>query len=89
MSKLKELIEELCPNGVEYKPLWKVTIWDKKFNGVDKSKQIKVISYKYYLSSDFAKVERKNGNIKYICTGIFRRRKIHNRRISGRLSFRR
>lgn len=70
MSKLKELIEELCPNGVEYKPLWKVTIWDKKFNGVDKSKQIKVISYKYYLSSDFAKVERKNGNIKYICTGI-------------------
>ena len=70
MSKLNKLIEELCPDGVEYKPLWKVTIWDKKFSGVDKSKQIKVISYKYYLSTDFAKVERKNGNIKYISTGI-------------------
>lgn len=70
MSKLGELIDKLCPDGVEYKALWELTIWDKKFNGVDKSKQRKIISYKYYLSTDFAKVERKNGNIKYISTGI-------------------
>lgn len=70
MNKLNDLIEKLCPNGVEYKPLWKVTVWDKKFNGVEKEKQLKVISYKYYLSADFDKVERENGEIKYIQTGI-------------------
>ena len=70
MSKLDNLIEKMCPNGVEYKPIWSLTAWDKKFNGVDKEKQKNVISYKYYLSTDFAKVEKKNGNIKYISTGI-------------------
>lgn len=70
MSKLEELIKQLCPDGVEYRPIWSLTAWDKKFNGVDKEKQRKVISYKYYLSTDFAKVEKKNGNIKYISTGI-------------------
>ena len=70
MSKIDDLIEKLCPNGVEYKPIWSLTAWDKKFNGVDKEKQKNIISYKYYLSTDFAKVEKKNGNIKYISTGI-------------------
>lgn len=70
MNKLQELIEKLCPDGVEYKPLWSLTAWDKKFNGIEKEKQKKVISYKYYLSTDFDKVEREDGNIKYISTGI-------------------
>lgn len=70
MAKIDDLIEKSCPNGVEYKPIWSLTAWDKKFNGVDKEKQKKIISYKYYLSTDFAKVERKDGNIKYISTGI-------------------
>ena len=70
MNRIDELIKKLCPNGVEYRPIWSLTAWDKKFNGVDKEKQKKVISYKYYLSTDFAKVEKKNGNIKYISTGI-------------------
>lgn len=39
MSKLKELIDQLCPDGVPFKPLWELTIWDKKFNGVEKYKQ--------------------------------------------------
>ena len=70
MSKLEELIEKLCPNGVEFKPIWSLTAWDKKFNSVEKAKQKKVITYKYYLSTDFEKVEREYGNIKYIATGI-------------------
>ena len=37
MSKLSEMIKKLCPNGVEYRPLWSVTIWDKKFNAVDRA----------------------------------------------------
>ena len=47
MSKLDELIKELCPNGVDFFPLWKLTIWDKRFNTVDREKQEKVISYHY------------------------------------------
>ena len=70
MNRIDELIKKLCPNGVKYRPIWSLTAWDKKFNGVDKEKQKKVISYKYYLSTDFTKVEKKNGNIKYISTGI-------------------
>ena len=29
MSKLQELINKLCPNGVEFKPIWSLTTWDK------------------------------------------------------------
>ncbi len=68
-TKLGKLIKELCPNGVEYKPLWLLTAWDKKFNGVDKSMQRKVCNYKYFLSSDFDKVEDPTGNILYLSTG--------------------
>ena len=39
MSRLSEMIARLCPNGVEYRPLWSVTFWDKKFNAVDRNKQ--------------------------------------------------
>ena len=52
MSKLEKLINELCPNGVEYVPLWSVTIWDKKFNSVDRKKQPKSINYPYLLAKD-------------------------------------
>lgn len=36
MNKIEELLKNLCPNGVEYKKLWNVTEWDKKFNGTTK-----------------------------------------------------
>ena len=42
MSKLDELIKQYCPEGIVYKPLWSVTIWDKKFNAVDRKKQEKI-----------------------------------------------
>ena len=43
MSKLQELINKLCPNGVEFKPIWSLTTWDKKFKGVDRKMQPNVI----------------------------------------------
>lgn len=70
MSRLEELINELCPDGVEYKPLWSITIWDKKFNGVDKNKQLKVIKYPYLLASDANKLLTADGDIYYLNTGI-------------------
>ena len=39
MSRLGELIKGLCPNGVEFKRVWEITIWDKQFNDVDRAKQ--------------------------------------------------
>ncbi|BAQ24517.1 type I restriction-modification system,specificity determinant [Streptococcus troglodytae] len=29
MTKIEDMIKELCPDGVEWKELWEVTIWDK------------------------------------------------------------
>lgn len=70
MSKLQELINELCPNGVEYKPLWSLTIWDKKFNSVDKTKQKKVIKYNYLLAADLKQFEKNTGNVKILTTSV-------------------
>lgn len=39
MSKLNDLIKDLCPDGVEYKYIWEVTVWDKKFKGVGEEKR--------------------------------------------------
>ena len=70
MSKLDDLIKELCPNGVEYKYLWEVTTWDKKFNGVDNAKQKNTIKYSYYLASDLKSLNAKDGDVKILTTNI-------------------
>ena len=56
MNKIEKLINELCPDGVEFKDLWEVTAWDKRFNGVDREKQIKVLSYKHVSASELKKL---------------------------------
>ncbi len=83
MSKLEELIKEFCSNGVEYKPLWSLTAWDKRFSGIDRSMQKKVVSYKYYLSSEFNEVERKDGDILYIPTGITNEKRYTTEELAG------
>ena len=70
MTKLEQLIEELCPNGVEYLPLWSLTAWDKRFNAVEKDKQKKILKYNYYLAADLKNLERENGNVKILTTSI-------------------
>ena len=70
MSKLQELIQRLCPDGVEYRPLWILTIWDKKFNGVNRSMQPKIISYPYVLANVFDEIEDERGDVRLLSTGI-------------------
>lgn len=70
MKNLETLINELCPDGVEFKPLWQVTAWDKKFNGVEKKWQQKIISYPYVLAKVFDEIEEPSGNVKLLSTGI-------------------
>lgn len=69
MSRLRELMEELCPNGVEYVPLWSVTIWDKKFNAVERDKQPIVENYRYLLANDLFLMEVDKGDVFLLSTG--------------------
>lgn len=70
MSKLEKLIQQYCPDGVEYHPIWSLTAWDKKFNGVDKSKQKRVIKYNYLLAADLKSYQAEDGNVKLLTTNI-------------------
>ena len=65
MSKIDEL---LMNEEVEWKKLWEVTIWDKKFKGVDKFKQNKINKYHYYLSNELNKLSSDEGTIKILTT---------------------
>lgn len=69
MNKLDRLIQELCPNGVVFEPLWKITIWDKKFNAVDRAKQPKVINYPYLLAVDLFALAQEGGDVFLLSTG--------------------
>ena len=70
MSTLKQLINKFCPQGVGRKKLWELTLWNKKFNGVEKEKQKKTIPIKCILASEFEKIKQNSGNVKYIATGL-------------------
>lgn len=70
MSKLKQLIQELCPNGVEYQPIWQLTAWDKKFNAVDKNKQKDIRKYTYFLAADLKSFESVDGDVKILTTSV-------------------
>ncbi|MGO5054483.1 restriction endonuclease subunit S [Holdemanella porci] len=69
MSKLDELIQELCPNGVEFVPLWSITAWDKKFNAVDKAMQPKVYKYPVLLAKDLFAMQQEKGDVFLLSTG--------------------
>lgn len=70
MSKIDDLIKELCPNGVMHKALWSLTTWDKRFNAVDNHKQPKVKKYFYFLANDLKPLILKNGDIKILTTSV-------------------
>lgn len=68
MSRIDELVAHLCPDGVEYRPLWSLTTWDKRFNAVNKSKQPRVNRHKYYLAKELEPLLVNDGDIKVLTT---------------------
>ena len=68
MKRLDKLLAELCPDGVAYKPLWQLTIWDKRFNGVDRGKQSSTIKYHYFLADELEIMSVRNGTVKLLTT---------------------
>ena len=69
-TKVEQLIQQYCPDGVEYRPIWSLTAWDKKFNGIDKSKQKKIIKYNYLLAADLKSYQVEGGTVKLLTTNI-------------------
>ena len=67
---MNNILEMIKNEKVEWKKLWEVTSWDKKFNGVEKSKQQKVDKYHYYLASELKALSSNDGNIKILTTNI-------------------
>jgi len=66
MNFLERLLDGVV---VEWKPLWQVTTWDKRFNAVDRNKQPNVINYSYLLAADLFKLERGSGDVFLLSTG--------------------
>ena len=70
-NKIEKLISELCPDGVEFKELWKITNWDKRFNAVDNKKQNKILSFKHVSAKKLKELQIKNWNVKLLATWKF------------------
>lgn len=83
MSKLNDLIKEMCPNGVEYKKVWQITTWDKKYNSVDKYMQPKIIKYNYLLANQLNEIIVDNGDVFILETGINNTKKYTNEDLAG------
>ena len=66
---MNKFLEKLLKGReVEWRKIWEVTIWDKKFNAVEKYKQPKIIKYHYLLAKDIKKLIVENGNVKLLTT---------------------
>lgn len=70
MGKLDDLIIKLCPDGVEFRHMWELTTWDKKFIGIERYKQPAFIKYNYLLANDLRGLATEKGNVKLLYTGV-------------------
>ena len=68
MSKIDELVAELCPDGVPFVPMWQLTTWDKRFNAVDRHKQPRIEKYRYLLAKELSPLIVDGGDIKILST---------------------
>ena len=66
-----QMIRKECDNKdkVESVPLWSITVWDKRFKGVDAKKQKRVITYPYLLADDLFALQQEQGNVFLLSTG--------------------
>lgn len=63
MEKLLDGVE------IEWKAIWEVTTWDKRFNAVSREKQSRVINYSYLLAAELFKLEQEEGDVFLLSTG--------------------
>jgi len=71
MDKINELIALYCPSGVDFRPLYDLTIWDKKFNGIVNSWQERTIKFKHVSAATLKSLNLRKGNVKLLSTGNY------------------
>jgi len=74
MSKIDKLIKKLCPDGVESVALGEVLDFDKRFSGVGKGIQRKVLNFKHCSAAKLKELIVNKGdktNVKLLSTGNF------------------
>ena len=67
LNYIKKILNEV---EIEWKNLWEVTYWDKKFKAVESYKQPKTIKYKYLTVKEIEELIIDNGDIKILTTNI-------------------
>jgi len=60
---------EILEREQSWRALWEVTVWDKRFNGVDKTMQSRTIKYPYLLADDLFALRQESGNVCLLSTG--------------------
>ena len=68
MSRIDELIAQLCPEGVPFYPMWQLATWDKRFNAVDRYKQPRIEKYRYLLAKELSPLIVEGGDVKILTT---------------------
>jgi len=71
VNKIEKLIAELCLEGVEVKDLWELTAWDKRFNGIEREKQKRIVVYPYVLANRFREIAQPSGDVRLLSTGNY------------------
>lgn len=71
MNRIEKMLQEMCPDGVEYRPLGELTIWDKRFSGVPNEQQMHTCRFKHVDAKTLKSIQTNDGNIKLLSTGNF------------------
>lgn len=71
MTDLNYITKLLDGANVEWMPLWKVSDWDKKFNGISKEKQPKILKFTHISAKKLKELNLKGGSVKLLSTGLF------------------
>ena len=70
MNKIEKLIKEMCPNEVEYKHLWEIVNFDKKFQNVLNEKQKTLLMFKHISAAELKSYENlAKGDVRMMSTG--------------------
>lgn len=65
MTYIEKLLEGV---EIEWKRLWEVTTWDKRFNAVENYKQPKTLKYYHLLSNEIKPLIVENGDVRLLTT---------------------
>ena len=72
MNKINDLTVRLCTKGVEFRHLWELTSWNKKFRGVEQWKQESIADYPSSVSAkQLRSMEDVNGDVLLLSAGNY------------------